>query len=291
MFKKILLAMLAFGLIGQILSCDEHGTSGIVEDNEMWIGPFDKAANDMTKERFDSILDRVEAIYGPVIGQKGKKLVINRNWESGTVNAYAQQSGGKWMVSMFGGLARHEAITDDAFALVACHEIGHHIGGAPKKRSWYGSTWATNEGQADYFGSSKCLRKYVENDNNIEIVKTLNVPAIVTEKCEANFNSAEEVAACQRGAMAGLSLGNLFRDLRKLPTELKFTTPDTRVVTKTDHNHPAPQCRVDTYFQGAICIKHHTDDVSDRDATIGTCTRANSFEDGLRPLCWYKPAN
>ena len=36
---------------------------------------------------------------------------------------------------MFGGLAGHETITTDAFALVACHELGHHIGGAQRKQA------------------------------------------------------------------------------------------------------------------------------------------------------------
>jgi hypothetical protein len=33
---------------------------------------------------------------------------------------------------MFGGLARHELVTDDGFMMVVCHETGHHLGGAPR---------------------------------------------------------------------------------------------------------------------------------------------------------------
>ena len=190
---------------------------------------------------------------------------------------------------MFGGLARHEAITKDGFATVVCHELGHHLGGAPKKSSWYGSSWASNEGQADYFGTMKCLRKYMEKDNNFRIVKKLRVPALVTKKCAANFSHAADKAICQRISMAGLSLGTLFKDLRKLPNDLSFSTPDTKVVTKTSHNHPAPQCRLDTYFAGAICDKDHYSDVSDSDANVGICSREEGKKDGIRQLCWYKP--
>jgi len=74
------------------------------------------------------------------------ELVIDKHWEDGTVNAYASENGNNDVISMFGGLARHPAITPDAFYLVACHEIGHHLGGAPKKGN---TQWASNEGQAD----------------------------------------------------------------------------------------------------------------------------------------------
>lgn len=215
----------------------------------------------------------------------GKTLEVIRKWEDGTVNAYAQQSGDVWKVSMFGGLARHATITPDAFALVVCHEIGHHIGGYPKK--W--GRWASNEGQADYFGNAKCLRKYMEVDLNTGVMERVDVPSIVEEKCNANFTDAEEIAMCKRGALAGLSLGNLFRALRKLPKPLMFSTPDETVVTRIDHSHPAPQCRLDTYFAGAICDKDAYDDVSNTDLAKGLCARQDDYIDGVRPLCWFKP--
>ncbi len=283
-----LLAMATFGLQSSF-ACDMHGITGIVEENGLWIGTDAKGINTITEEKFNAVLDRVEGIYSPIIKEMGKTLQVIRKWEDGTVNAYAQQTGNIWKISMFGGLARHETITADGFALVACHELGHHIGGAPKKSSWFGTSWASNEGQSDYFGNSKCLRKYMEVDDNVAMMAKVDVPAFATKKCEANFSNAEDIAMCQRGAMAGLSLGNLFKALRNLTTPLKFETPDTNVVSTTNHNHPAPQCRLDTYFAGAICDKDAYDDPSRTNAATGYCTRAADYTDGVRPLCWYKP--
>lgn len=274
-----------------VFSCDETGTTGIVEDNNLWISPDAKGISTITEERFNIVLDRVAEIYSPIIRAKGKRLQVVRNWSDGTVNAYAQQQGSTWKISMFGGLARHETITEDAFALVACHEIGHHLGGAPKKSSWFGSSWATNEGQADYFGTMKCLRKYMEKDDNLAIVANMEIDEHAKTRCDAIFGNAVDQAMCYRGSMAGLSLGNLFRALRNLTTPLLFTTPDPGRVTSTNHNHPAPQCRLDTYFAGAICDKDAYDDVSDRDAAQGVCTRADEYTDQARPLCWYKAPN
>lgn len=290
MERKFLLAILALFYITPVLSCDIHGVTGIVEENSLYIPVGVKNDGGISEDQFNEAIERISAIYDPIIEEMGGKLVVERKWDDGTVNAYAQRLGTNWQVSMFGGLARHEAITQDAFSVVVCHEIGHHIGGAPKKSGWFGSaSWASNEGQADYFGTMKCLRKYMEKDNNQLIVKGLEVPALVTKQCSKNFNTPEEVAMCQRGAMAGLSLANLFRSLRSMDEDLKFDTPDPRIVTKTNHGHPAPQCRLDTYFQGALCESNANDDVDQEDPVVGTCSRELGFDSGIRPLCWYHP--
>ncbi len=285
----IVLGVLASQLFLAAYACDMQGKSGIVEENNLYIPVGAKSLSTITVEKFNSILDRVTALYAPVIAAKGKTFVIERKWDDGTVNAYAQQSGNTWTISMFGGLARHDTITEDGFALVACHELGHHIGGAPKKFSWYGTAWASNEGQADYFGTSKCIRNYMKNDNNADIVARMKVDEAVQTKCEANFHNENDIAICVRAAMAGLSLGNLFKALARSTTPLSFTTPDTHVVAKTDDNHPAAQCRLDTYFAGSICEKEWTLPVSDTDANVGYCTTRDGATDGVRPLCWFKP--
>ncbi len=284
-----IVAMLVFG--GQALACDQHGQGGIVEENSLLIPVGAKSVNTMDEALFNATIDKVEAIYAPIFSARGKNLLIERKWTDGTVNAYAQQTGNTWKVSMFGGLARHAAITADGFATVVCHEIGHHIGGQPKKKSWFGSSWASNEGQADYFATSKCLRKFMENDDNATINADMEIPAFVVEKCEEQFTTEKDLEMCKRGAMAGLSLADLFKDLRNLTTPLKFDTPDTRVVSTTDHNHPQPQCRLDTYWNGSLCDVDAYTDVSDRDYKVGTCARADGYESGVRPLCWFKPGN
>lgn len=290
MRKGLLLALLASSVsVSNAYACDIDGKEGIVEENSLNISVNAKNKSNVTEADFNTILDRVESIYSPIIDGMGKSLVVRRKWEDGTVNAYAQQSGNSYIISMFGGLARHETITADAFALVACHEIGHHLAGAPKKSSWFGTSWASNEGQADYWGTMKCLRKYFETENNQEIIANMQIDPYATKVCQEQFVGVEEIAMCQRASMAGLSLGNLFRALRNLSTELKFQTPDQNVVARTNHNHPAPQCRVDTYFAGAICERDAYEDTSNEDANVGVCNREIGDSIGVRPLCWYKP--
>ena len=289
MRKGLMTAAAAVSLTFQsAIACDIHGKTGIVEKNDLWIGPDAKSVSTVTEEKFNEALDRIEEIYAPIIEARGKRLDMIRKWDDGTVNAYAQQTGNTWKVSMFGGLARHEAITQDGFALVACHEVGHHLGGVPKKRSWWSSSWASNEGQADYFGTSKCFRKYMEKDDNVAMMANVKVPEFAIQECTKKFSNAEDLAMCKRGAMAGMSLAGLFKALRNLEEDLRFDQPDTNVVSKTDDNHPAPQCRLDTYFAGSLCDKNHYDDVSDRDADLNVCVRSDGYTLAARPKCWYK---
>ncbi len=270
-------------------ACSIDGKDGFLPENNMYIPANIKNAGGISEAQFNSVIDQISGHYSPIIESMGAKLDVVRNWSDGTVNAYAQQIGKTWRVSMFGGLARHNTITADGFALVLCHEIGHHIGGAPKKTSWGGTSWATNEGQADYFATLKCLRRAWMDDDNAAIIAQMDVPAAVKEQCGAQWTWNRDYNICIRGAMAGVSVSNLFHDGTDKPAP-SVTTPDPKVVRSTNHNHPEAQCRLDTYFQGALCHIDHTQDVSMTDEFVGTCNTKTGDATGVRPLCWFKPA-
>jgi hypothetical protein len=268
-------------------TCTMDGKEGFLPENRFRIPVNAKRTGGLTQEQFDDVITKIESIYAPLVAQEGGKLVVDRKWTDPTVNAFAQQLGTTWKVSMFGGLARHETITPDGFALVVCHEIGHHIGGAPKKVSAWSSSWASNEGQADYFATLKCLRRSFLNDDNGAIVAQMEVPLSVVRACKKEYRRRDDQFMCIRGSMAGNSVARLFAALRNQPPA-KFNTPDPKVVTKTDDNHPATQCRLDTYFQGALCDVNFNENVSQTSEIDGTCHHRLGFKVGLRPNCWFK---
>lgn len=268
------------------LTCTKNGQEGFLPKNDLWISADSKGILGITAGQFNAVIDKVEAIYAPIVSSYGGELQVERRWSDGTVNAYAEQDGAVWKVSMFGGLARHRAITEDGFALVVCHEIGHHIGGAPKYSS---DEWATNEGQADYFATLKCLRRVWMSDNNEQIVSNLNAPETLTEACAKSWTNKNDRALCIRGAMAGDSVAQLFAALGRSRIA-RFDTPDTKIVSQTYDSHPATQCRLDTYFQGALCELSFNDDVSQNDEVSGTCHASTGQALGLRPRCWFSPS-
>lgn len=260
-----------------------HGTC--FPKNNLRIPDNQFVSSNVSEEAFHQILDDIETVYRPVIAANGKELVVRRLWETDTVNASAQQIGNQWILNMYGGLARHEKITEDGFALVACHELGHHLGGAPKK----GVRWASNEGQSDYFATLKCFRKIYGNaDNTSYLESAAKKNKAVYSFCTKNYDSQEEQAFCARSVAAGKALGSLLATLSKqeLP---KVATPDQTVATRTIDSHPKAQCRLDTYVAGTLCDADVDSELSNIDPNIGTCSRKFGDTIGVRPLCWYKP--
>lgn len=267
-------------------ACTADGFEGFVPENKLYISTTDKGISSITKKQFNAVINKVVRIYEPIITARGGKLNVIRDWKNGTVNAYASRFQDVWTIRMFGGLARHNTITADGFALVVCHELGHHIGGLPKKTG----RWATNEGQADYFATMKCMRKAFRGDDNIAIASKLTVPQFLKDKCSKTYpTNRDDQAICQRVSMGGMSTAKLFQLLRRETVVPQFDTPSSAVVSTTSHSHPATQCRLDTYFSGAICDKSENDDVADDDEAKGVCYRDNGYTSGVRPLCWFKP--
>lgn len=259
---------------------------GFLPKNDLYIPVTTFLANGMTEAKFNAIISKAENFYSQVVSSKGGKLVINRRWSDGTVNASAERQGNNWIVTMYGGLARHDDITEDGLALIVCHELGHHLGGAPK----YQGDWAANEGQSDYFATLKCLRNVFAADNNVEIVKGMQVDQTAVAKCESQFSDENSRALCTRNSMGGLSSANLSASLGGTARP-DFATPDPSVVSKTQDAHPKAQCRLDTYFGGSLCEVAASTDVGETDPTVGSCSTEKGQTIGVRPQCWYKPGS
>ena len=284
MFKFLMIALLSLPLMATASA--GHNCKFAPENNmKIPVGTF--TGNGMTEEVFNSILTRIDKHYRPIVEGKGKTFDLQKDWNDSTVNAYAQQQGNTWLIKMFGGLARHAKVTPDGFTLVACHEMGHHLAGAPRVQAW-----ASNEGQSDYFATTKCARRVWMEDDNVTLMEDRISQGKVSQKAQDECVDAkatpQERALCLRSSMAGLSLGNTLADLGNQGTT-SIETPDTTEVSRTNDKHPKGQCRTDTYFQGALCEVAFDIDFDAKDVEIGACTRKKGHEKGSRSLCWYKP--
>jgi hypothetical protein len=298
-FKIILSALILLGVskASMLIQGPEELCEGFVPPNDIKISAlgFDATQGGITHEQFDAVLDRIQLLYADEIKSHNAVLVINRLWDDATVNASAQQSNGKWILNMYGGLARHPETTKDGFALVACHEMGHHLGGAPKiKNSWlpWGSaSWASNEGQADYYSTLKCLRRYFAQDTSSFVFENKlmkdAVDPLVDGRCREMFTNTDDQNLCVRESYSGLATARLLNSLSNGKTQPNFNTPDTSVVSKTNDNHPAAQCRLDTYFSASTCTVAVSEALSDTDYRPGTCYDSTKNKFGLRPKCWF----
>jgi len=246
-------------------------------------------ANDMTEKEFKDSIKAFEQFFSPSIDRDhNAELIIFGSWASNTVNAYAEKSDKKVMITIYGGLARHKAITKDGFTAVLCHELGHHFGGYPKKST---NRWSSAEGQADYYATMKCLRRIWEKDNNELIIANEEIPEALKNECGVTYTDIKSQKLCQRMGLAGRSVAHMIQDLDHDSLVAKFETPDPLVVRAMNYLHPYGQCRLDTFFQGAICPVSESVEFEDDDQKAGSCHVKLGDTRGLRPKCWFLSGN
>lgn len=283
--------------------------------------PIRPGPNQLSRQQFRKILDATQAVYQPIFQSLGlgKFYVVDR-WFDDTVNACASiglpcsQVPGEdgqpkklvggfnpavtdptaRFIEMYGGLARHPFMSSEGLMLVICHEIGHHLGGAPR----YGnnSSPMSVEGQADYFATAKCARMIYaamspKSNENWAWTNKAVMQSAVAQRCQRAFpNQPLQTIACVRSSLAGLSLARVLGSLRgQDPTTIDFNRRDPSVVMATFESHPEAQCRLDTYIQGALCQQDASVSFSMTNPNTGACV--NPRAEGARPSCWYSAKN
>lgn len=268
----------------------------IIDENEEEV-PIETDTG-ITEVEFNATIAEFIKVNKPIVKEQGYELVIQNRWKDSTVNASTYTDGKKWIINAYGGLARFEGMTPDAYTMVLCHELGHHLGGFPNMG------WASNEGQSDYYATAKCFPRMAASKK-----KAINVPGIVTEKCSLLHKSQNEIHLCEKSSMTGFELATVLNNLSRMfapmnceldpfrPAycpqnyilDIDFSTPDVSEVSKTYNGHPQAQCRLDTYFAGAICNMPHDEDFSSENPITGACAEEKGDKIGVRPHCWYKP--
>lgn len=260
---------------------------------------FHRQKTSMTEEKFRKIIDHVAARFRSFVEGHNSSLVQHYLWDNPTVNAYAYQEFNTWNLVMYGGLARRPEITEDGFAMVVCHELGHHLAGYP----FYGEGWAASEGQSDYFASFACAKRiWTDRSENAKFRQKISYEG--KRMCDSVWNQREHQDLCYRSLMAGKSVATLLGNLNgdRAP---EFETPSEEVVTQTNTSHPRAQCRLDTYVQGALCAKNFNYGViparshywgqatasAEVEASAFSCTRLEEYGIGKRPRCWFAPEN
>lgn len=284
----------------------------------------------ISKIQYDDVLNRLDNIYRPIIERRSKGLpfTLTRKYENNEVNAHAGKLKDKWDIIAKGGFAKHPLATKDSFALIICHEIGHLVGGLPTVvPEWYNSNFKPKnsaEGQADYFASAKCMKKYLSVENNKVIVSSMYIPSIIKDSCDNIYGTTtEESAVCQRSIIAGEVQAKLLADLKIKEgitditmSKVAVDTPDQLIVDKTNiAGYPSVQCRLDSYIAGALCNIDHRIDPTEKqilspsqvnlpdfiklkvnlkhptisDFNKGYCSKLDGYRVGNRPSCWYDP--
>lgn len=254
---KTWLNILIVGLLMLLaLSIFQYAHATCVPENTWHIPPSRNIqANAISQKSFDSAINKVEKGFGKVVEALGYHLQFNRLWNDGTVNSDTYEEGTNWIINSYGGLARYPGMnTVAAYALVACHELGHHMGGAPL---YTGDDWAAVEGEADYWATKECMKSIGYSQGSVR--------------------------------SASLALAKVLADLGGEAVPSPFS-PSKTVKRTTEEDHPPAQCRLDTYLGGFACDKRGMH--SKNDAHINACyvyPTSKTYSTGSRPRCWFAP--
>ena len=204
-----------------------------------------------------NLAEGIETSFATAFSPQSLKMEID--WESSSVNAHAfYDDDDNAVIKIAGGMAKHKFLTLDGLALIACHELGHFLGGDPKKRRGQSSklSWASAEGQADYF-SVECLKALIENG----WVPSMETLEEAPDRVVGEARSICRSSLCERLALASYSVAKVYAQVKFYNRELSFLNPSTYKVSSTILEHSDPQCRLDTMIAGIL--------------------------GSVRPMCWF----
>lgn len=257
------------------------------DNNAILFESLRKESVSVNEQDFFHMLMQIELIYIPIFQKLDKQFIIKKLWDSQLHNSESYLHEDQFAIMVHGGLARHRSMTIDSLALVACHEIGHYLGGAPSKMYEGEKSWASVEGQADYFATAKCLKRLFTNRSENRAAYNELKPSVKEEiqlKCNTYL--------CARIVAAGLALAKTVEALEGEVPSVKISGKDRSVVKNHLEDHPTTQCRLDTFVAGAACNVPVNEDFDAYDLSAGACVKDSLNPEEVkaaRPLCWFVP--
>lgn len=244
----------------------------------------------ITEKEFYNVVNKVLKVYNTFFTAQGRSLKISASWKDQELNAYAAQEGKESWIHLSGGYAQAPYMSRDAYYTVICHELGHHLGGFPRKESSFAST----EGQADYYSTAKCMKVILKFDpQNRRIAESLKIPPQIKALCRKEHRTQDDYYVCLRSVKAAEDYGRMsyFMKNKKNPeTVVNLLLRDTNITHKTFPYHPEPQCRLDTKLEGALCNLNERLYFGEKDETQGACHKNKGHSVGMRPACWFASA-
>lgn len=185
----------------------------------------------ISKAEFSQVISLIRQEFSALSVANNRKLKFFTSYESDWAQAFAR----RWEddeIHVYGGFAKIRGATQDSFALIVCHELGHLHGGYPYSNV---DLSLSVEGKSDYWATNVCLPKMIPQLKARRATET-SLSICSDEICARTLDAALVVthhfARDERGEKPNL--------LRKDPT----------VVTEILKTHPSAQCRLDTLVAG-----------------------------------------
>lgn len=268
-----------------LIAISSNALATVLPPHRYVIPPLTPWRQNVDEARYEAILRKLYQTHIGSIQARGQRLRIDKDWMDGTANAFADRDGNTLIIEAPGGLARHPLITPDAFMLLLCHEMGHHLGGYPAGMP---GAWPSNEGQSDYFSTLKCLRRMFYDEDNAAALQGQTLDPVLVSRCSTAYPGKRlEQLMCVRSGLAAMSAVQFFYSFDRRGPPPSFSQPDPTVVPATSSAHARPACRLDTMMAGALCKADPRVNPDPINPFSGVCSSA--FDPaGARPACWFR---
>ena len=176
-------------------------------------------------------------------------------WDLDTVHASYVRSdsakGTEHQVYLMGGFARLKDMSPEGLLLTACHEMGHGIGGNPKKTpASPHDIGSTTEGQADYFATKTCLPIALRY---LKIKSSFTVKPIYQKLCTLQTQHSQN--DCHRLFFALESDISFYKFLGSTVKLEAFSSHIQRSLNLNPTYYPDAQCRLDTSIHGILGLE------------------------------------
>jgi hypothetical protein len=226
---------------------------------------FTSLVSAMNRETFEHINHLIIDTYAPVVAHKYRALLeLNELWQ-GFGGAFRVDSAQKplgearFIITLTGNIPQNKHMNAYGYAIVACHEIGHIVGGPPyQSRSL--SRWSSKEGQADYYATNVCMWHYVEHSDKPKDIISYDESMTL---CSIFYGDDPDKAENCKLIMSGIiAFKDYFNSTTSKKNPVSLSRFDNTVVEETLDKYPSNQCRLDTMVAGLFNLQ--------------------------RPRCWYK---
>ena len=202
----------------------------------------------------------LEQVAAWLAKEYGPTIEFTVDYDALKFNALASMENQTRRVVLNLGLILHPKVTKDVLALIGCHEVGHHLGGAPRKLD----PPLSYEGQADFFAPQACFDRWLA----LDVATTYAIRPEAQQYCRLLGPLLRgTVESCFRTMEASLLLSEVFAGIKRVASVPRLEQQELLRVAQSISDHGTPQCRLDTFRNGFLNYQ-----------------RAEM----PRPACWYK---
>ena len=238
------------------------------------------------------VMSGIQRTYDPIASQMGRKFALRVSTKLDLYTAWAERTPDELSITVTQALLDKPGLRADTLRMTICHEIGHLLGGSPRKNArpeWDGEVAPdgmsvdSSEGQADYYAGLSCFRRLVADENEAAHHAALagrSESVELIRDCDLGAAKPDHSALiCRRAAWAAFEFLRLVKDFA-----ISFATPDTSIAPSVIRDsYPARQCRLDTFVRGAACRANFPLVLDFNDAAATQCPDARF----RRPSCWF----